>query len=380
MMERIGIYVHVPFCRRKCGYCDFYSLAGADERTMDDYLSALIKHVQYYFKAQNSYVADTVYIGGGTPSVFGAKRLDKLLKNLRTCVPLDRGAEVTVELNPESVDKRLLVTLQKAGVNRLSLGVQSSDNVQLAFIGRLHDFEQARSAVQLCRDYCTDNISLDLMYGLPGQTAESWRRSLSDITALEPKHISCYALKREENTPARTWADIPDDDAQADMYLSAVEQLAGCGYRQYEISNFAVPGYESRHNMRYWDLRYYIGFGCAAHSYFGGKRFNFTADIKQYTEAILSGKGDVAEDAEETEYDNRAGEYIMLKMRTASGIDADRFFSEFDVDFAPAARVLEKYVSGGYAKHDGSVYSLTPKGFLVSNQIIGEMLDSFLNI
>lgn len=373
-MENLGVYVHIPFCRKKCAYCDFYSLANPGEEQMDAYLAALEKQIGEFFVGGPQPV-DTIYVGGGTPSAFGAKRLSVLLKTLRKACRILRNAEVTVEVNPESVTKGLMKALRKAGVNRISMGVQSADNEQLKALGRIHTFEEAKQAVELVRRYCTDNISLDLMYGLPGQTMESWQHSVEAILALEPKHISCYALKLEEGTPLFASApQLPDGDLQADAYLWMVQRLAAAGFEQYEISNFGKHGFYSRHNQKYWDLRPYVGFGCAAHSFYGGKRFSVTADAQQYI-AGMEGRGAILEDADELSYINRSGEYIMLGLRTVRGINENEFYHRFHRDFTPYANQLETYLAPGYVVRDGDRWHLTPKGFLVSNLIIGEILD-----
>jgi oxygen-independent coproporphyrinogen-3 oxidase len=264
-MESLGIYIHIPFCKRKCDYCDFYSICDLSDKLMDRYLKALISQIDEYFQYGKPSV-DTVYLGGGTPSVFGGKRIEKLLKELSARVQLARNAEITVEVNPESVDEKLLKRLKAAGVNRISMGVQSADDNELKALGRLHDWKGAVSAYELTRRYF-DNISLDLIYGLENQTLDGWMDSLRKVMALSPDHISCYCLKVEEGTPLALRGCVqPDDDVQADMYLRAVETLEAGGYRQYEISNFARNGRVSRHNSKYWDLSPYLGLGSAAHS------------------------------------------------------------------------------------------------------------------
>ncbi len=376
----IGIYVHIPFCKSKCSYCDFCSIEHADDKLMDEYLQALLLQIDDFLPEGNTYIADTIYIGGGTPSLFGGKRLAKLLGFISKRVQVLQHAEITVELNPESTDKKLLKSLKKAGVNRLSLGIQSADDDMLQTIGRLHSFEQAQQAVALCKKYCTSNISLDLIYGLPGQTLKQWSDSIESIASLEPKHISCYALKLEPGSKMFLQnPKLPDDDTQADMYLYAVSRLAELGYKQYEISNFAKDNMRSRHNSRYWNLAEYMGFGTAAHSYNGGKRYSFTADVSQYIEGVNSGKS-VLEDADSFSYTERIGEYIMLSLRTCDGVDEHEFYKRFKVDFAPYAEKLQKYIQSGHATVHSGVYSLTPEGFLVSStilcDILGEQMES----
>ncbi len=371
----LGIYIHIPFCKRKCDYCDFYSVCKYDDKLMDRYLAALTGQLADYFKYAHPKV-DTVYIGGGTPSVFGGRRIEKLLREIGRRVELTRDAEITVEVNPESVDEKLLKKLRAAGVNRLSMGIQSADDSELAALGRLHTFEQAARACRLAKKYI-DNISVDLIYALEGQRMEGWMDTLEKTAALAPSHISCYCLKVEPGTPlAARGCEQPEEDLQADMYLAAVDFLAQKGYRQYEISNFARDGRISRHNSKYWDLSEYLGLGCAAHSFYGGRRFSFRPDVEGYIEGVLSGRPVVA-DMDELAYWSRSGEYIMLKLRTCAGIDPEYFEKRFEADFAPYAARLEKYVPAGYAVFDGS-WHLTPKGFLVSNAILGDLLGDAL--
>ena len=236
MAEKLGLYIHIPFCRSKCDYCDFYSLAGREDR-MDDYQKALIAHIRETAPRARGYQVDTVYIGGGTHSFYGEKRLRELLSELRRRFSITRDAEVTVECNPDSVDKKFLTRLRRSGVNRISLGVQSACDAELAAIHRPHTFAQTQEAVAAVRAAGIKNLSLDLIYGLPGQDMASWQKTVAAILALGSEHLSCYGLKVEEGTPlwdrVRRGEKLPDDDEQADMYLWAVEALERAGYRQY---------------------------------------------------------------------------------------------------------------------------------------------------
>ena len=375
MLESVGIYVHIPFCKKKCDYCDFYSLTGCDAKFFDRYLRAMIKQLDDYLLGGRKIKADTLYIGGGTPSVFGGKRLSILIKEIKKRFDFTRDIEITVEVNPESADKKFFKTLKKAGVNRISMGVQSSDDNQLSSLGRIHSFADACEAVELCKKYCTENISLDLMYGLENQSMRSWENSINSLISLNPKHISCYSLTLEEGTPMyKRSPKLPDDDTVADMYLVAIDTLENNGYMQYEISNFAVKGYESAHNSRYWDLRPYIGIGAAAHSFFGDKRYSNISDAEEYIKLIEQGES-VISDADDFAIKNRVGEYVMLKLRTVSGIDETFFEKKFKQSFTPYSQKLNKYITSGHAIENCGVYRLTPKGFFVSNTIISDVLD-----
>lgn len=369
----LGLYIHIPFCRSKCAYCDFYSLAGAEER-MDDYCRALERHLAEVAPQAECHKADTVYFGGGTPSYLGAERLCRLLGSIRKLYKVDKHAEITLEANPDSAtDRKTLKRLRKAGFNRLSLGVQSMDDALLQTIGRIHTRQQVQEAVAAARKAGFKNLSLDLIYGLPGQTMEEWEKTLSDAVSLHPEHLSCYGLKLEEGTPLyRRQGELtfPDEDRQADMYLYAVEFLKQCGYEQYEISNFAKPGFASRHNLKYWLLQEYAGFGPGAHSDFGNVRYGYARDLERYLKGEL-----VLQESETVDSDEREREYLMLRLRTVQGVDPREFEYRFRQRFAPLAALLQQCAREGLAEQDGNGWHLTAKGFLVSNRIIGLLQD-----
>lgn len=376
MPETLGIYLHIPFCRAKCDYCDFYSLSNR-EGDMDSYLKALITHLKETAPMAKGWPVDTVYLGGGTPTVFGVKRLTKLLKEVRHLFDVSKEAEITCEANPESADRPTLTALRRAGVNRLSLGMQSACDAELRAVRRIHSAAQVSQAVDNARKAKLKNLSLDLIYGLPGQTMDSWKTSVEAAIALEPQHLSCYGLKVEPGTPldARVTRGevLPDDDAQADMYLWMVERLREAGFFQYEISNFAKPGYQSRHNMKYWMGKPYIGFGPGAHSDFGGRRYSFARDLDRYVNGILNG-GMVIDSSELIPRRERGGEYLMLRLRTVRGIEEWEYRREFTLDFDPLEQKLEEFERHGWAVKDGRNWHFTPQGFLLSNQLISDLL------
>ena len=369
----LGLYIHSPFCRSKCAYCDFYSLAGAEER-MDDYCRALERHLAEVAPQAECHKADTVYFGGGTPSYLGAERLCRLLGSIRKLYKVDKHAEITLEANPDSAtDRKALKRLRKAGFNRLSLGVQSMDDALLQTIGRIHTRQQVQEAVAAARKAGFKNLSLDLIYGLPGQTMEGWEKTLSDAVGLHPEHLSCYGLKLEEGTPLyrrQRELTFPDEDMQADMYLYTVEFLKQCGYEQYEISNFAKPGFASRHNLKYWLMQEYAGFGPGAHSDFGNVRYGYARDLERYLKGEL-----VLQESETVDADEREREYLMLRLRTVQGVDPREFEYRFRQRFAPLAALLQQCAREGLAEQDENGWHLTAKGFLVSNRIIGLLQD-----
>ncbi len=373
----LGIYIHVPFCRSKCQYCDFYSLATKEDKLLDGYLDAICRHIREAGQLAPGYKVDTVYFGGGTPSFFGADGIATIMTNIRRYFDVDTNAEISIECNPDSVSDKFLRRIRGEGFNRVSLGIQCDDDGILKKLGRPHTYEQATTAFHRIRKAGFRNISVDLMYGLPGQTLRAWQETLEHVLLLNPEHVSCYGLKVEEGTPLheyQAYAQLPDDDLQADMYLAAVEILKGHGFRQYEISNFARKGLYSKHNMKYWTGGEYLGFGPSASSDFAGKRFTLRRDLQGYVQALRKG-GDIIEDVQEIPTRERAGEYLMLRLRTVGGIDPDEYERLFLLPAAPLVDVLERNRQLGYAlRNEDGRWHLTPKGFLISNTIISDLL------
>ena len=373
----LGIYIHVPFCRSKCQYCDFYSLTSKDDKLMDSYIEATCKHIKEAGALAPGYQVDTIYFGGGTPSFFGADGMAMILSAIRRAFDVLHDAEITFEANPDSVSQKLLSRLRNEGFNRVSLGIQTDDDAILQKIGRPHTYSQAVLAVERIRKAGFHNLSVDLMYGLPGQTLANWEGTVRNVLKLAPDHISCYGLKVEERTPMYQYKDainLPDDDMQADMYLAAVEILRSKGYRQYEISNFARKGMISKHNMKYWTGGEYLGFGPDASSDFGGKRFTAVRDLLGYLDGIKHG-GKVMAEVHEIPPRERAGEYLMTRLRTTAGILGDDYERHFLLPFTPLENCLQKYAAQGYAVQTAEgIWHLTPEGFLISNTIISDLL------
>lgn len=377
MDKTLGIYIHIPFCASKCAYCDFYSLAGCD-KLMPRYHNALLQHLREAGPQLREYYTDTVYFGGGTPSYYGARRICDIFNALKRDALVYKTAEVTVEVNPDSVTRRDLVLMRSEGINRLSIGAQSANDAILKLIGRRHNWKQVAAAVKNARAAGFENVSLDLIYGLPSQTRTDWTDTLDRALALQPNHLSCYGLKLEPGTPmARDYAGspiLPDDDEQADMYLYTVETLARFGYRQYEISNFAKPGFESKHNLKYWLLQDYMGFGPGAASCAGGVRYSYEKDLQKYISGVQSGESILAE-CEKIDLLGRAAEYLMLGMRTVRGISAKEYHNIYRSDFAPLEELLQEFSRKGWAVEESGRWHFTPSGFLLSNMLIGLMLD-----
>ena len=346
----LGLYIHIPFCKAKCAYCDFYSLAHSEEK-MDAYVAALLRHLEEVAPRAAGMQVDTVYFGGGTPSYLGAARLCRILQTVLRRYDVARDAEITLEANPDSAgDWKELRKLRRAGFNRLSLGVQSTDDALLRRIGRVHTYEQVQQAVMAARKAKFTNLSLDLIYGLPGQTMEDWQRTLWQ---------------------QRQTLTLPDDDAQGDMYLYTVAALGEMGYEQYEISNFAKSGKESRHNLKYWRMEEYAGFGPGAHSDFGGVRYGYVRDIDSYIAGRL-----VLSESETDSTLARDYEYVMLSLRTAAGIDRQTFEKRYRQRFQPMEVLFEQYEKAGLASRTEGGWRLTSRGFLVSNSIIAALQEA----
>ena len=373
----LGIYIHVPFCRSKCAYCDFYSVTDKNDKLMDSYLAAICRHIKESGALAPDYKVDTVYFGGGTPTFFGADGMATIMNTIRRSFDVDAHAEITFEANPDSISPRLLRRLRSEGFNRVSLGIQCDDDEILAKLGRPHTYEQAVKAVQRIRRAGYKNLSVDLIYGLPGQTVESWSATLQHVLELDPDHISCYGLKVEPGTPLYDYQEdwnLPDDDAQADMYLHTIDVLRRRGYRQYEISNFSKKGMASRHNLKYWNGGEYLGFGPDASSDFAGKRFAIVRDVHAYIQGIQQ-NGQVLREIQDVPQRERAGEYLMMRLRTANGIQREEYEKRYLLSFDPLEEVLQACEGRHHAIRTSEGYwRLTPEGFLLSNSIITDLL------
>ncbi len=393
MNNTLGLYIHIPFCAKKCAYCDFYSLTESSKQLMNDYIDAVIRHMKEaaeytgktaslkkaklaYMAQRSDFVVDSIYFGGGTPSLLGVPRLKKLLSAIFKFWEVSNNAEITFEGNPESLEQKSLKKLKKAGFNRISIGVQAVQPELLEVLGRIHTVEQAADSVRAAQNAGFDNVSVDIMYGLPKQTAQMLADTVTSVASWGVQHISMYGLKLEENTPLYNARPVlPDDDEQMLMYLDMVELLRQKGYEQYEISNFAQPSRFSRHNMKYWILEPYIGFGAAAHSDFGGKRYGHVRSVSEYIEGVLK-KDSVIAEMEEISPIERAGEYVMLGLRTARGISGNEYTRRYKVNFDILEKKLERLKKYELAVQEGDRWRLTAKGFLVSNRILTELLES----
>jgi len=384
----IGLYVHIPFCTAKCGYCDFNSYAG-HEHLIPSYTETLVKEAQLWRRTVGARAVETVFFGGGTPSLNPLPEMATLLDGLRAAFAFTPDAEITLEANPGSLTVDYLRGLRALGVNRLSIGVQSFDDEELVVLDRIHTAEQAREAFGAARAAGFDNVNLDLIYGLPEQPLDAWRRSLEQALALAPEHLSLYALTVEEGTPlardiARGRVPAPDADAQAEHYEWTQDRLAAAGYVHYEISNWARPGRACRHNLVYWRNREYLGLGAGAHSFLDGVRFSTALLPQRYAELVDESLAQSAGERAEMRH-VVAGERItpelamadtlILGLRLVEGVAFDEFAARhgtsIDAAYGDVVREFEGY---GLLERTPASLRLTRRGRLLSNELFQRLL------
>ncbi len=364
--KQLSIYVHIPFCLSKCKYCSFYSEI-LDSELISRYFKAL-KNTSSYFSTlidKENTIIETVYFGGGTPTTVGSENLCDLLNHFKKIFKLSENCEITIEANPKTITLDSAKILLQNGFNRVSLGVQTTSNNRLNTLGRIHSFKDAQNAYQILKEAGFDNISLDLMYALPNTSLNDVLEDLENILNLSPRHISTYALSLEKGTPLYSEKEkftFPDDDLQLEMYLEICSKLSENGYSHYEISNFSQVGFESKHNLGYWERHEYIGFGSGAHSYWDNKRFYAEDNKDTFIHAsensdFLTALG--LNNAEEISEYEKKEEEIMLAIRTSKGLYIPSLSSK-----------LNKLVKDGFANYKDGIFSLTDKGFFVSNHII----------
>lgn len=359
-MKSLGIYIHVPFCGRKCAYCDFYSESYKKD-TVAQYVDAVIRNLKFY--SDKSRITNTVYLGGGTPSLLSSEQIGTILDEINNSFILSENPEITLEINPNTVDLNKLKKLKFVGINRLSIGVQSMIDEELKFLGRTHSADKAEKSIIDAYEAGFKNISCDVMIALPNQSFDSLKYTLNKVTSLPINHISCYILKTEYGTPfdcPEIKELLPNDDTTAELYLEMCKVLENKGFNQYEISNFALKGFESQHNCRYWKCFDYIGIGPSAHSCNNGKRFAVDRDLFDFIKQPVQ-KITITEDNPYT-----FEEYAMLRLRLAEGLDLNVFPEHKN----KILKKIPELIKSGYVNYNGSCISLTPTGFIVSNSII----------
>lgn len=365
MSNSIGIYIHIPFCRGKCPYCDFFSTRGNQDE-YKAFANSLKDEINFWGKKINADV-DTVYFGGGTPSVIGSDLICDILKGIKSNFNVVKNAEITMEANPASGKFFDFTSAHNLGLNRVSLGMQSVNENELKKLGRLHSVDDVGGTIKLIKAAGINNISLDVMLGIPEQNLNSLKNTLDFCIKSDIKHISSYILKIEKNTfygKNKNKYNFPNDELTSDLYLYTVDYLSKNGFNQYELSNFSVHGYESKHNLKYWNLDEYIGIGPAAHSLYHGKRFYYENSIDNFKNNIIEdGLGGTKE------------EYIMLKLRLEEGLNINEYKKAFGENLPKDFfEKVNLYSKSGFLNYENNVINFTPKGFLVSNSILADLI------
>ena len=378
MKNTIGLYIHIPFCRQKCLYCDFPSWAGKEEQ-MQGYVDALKKEIENRGKVYKGKKVVSVFFGGGTPTTLTIPMLEQLMQAVFANWNISEDAEITTEANPGTLDKEMAEALKNMGFNRLSMGVQAWQNRLLKSLGRIHSIEIFQNNFNAVREAGFENVNTDLMFALPDQTMEDWQETVKNIVALGPEHISAYSLILEEGTPffdkyEKGELEPAEEDLDRDMYHWAVDYLAEMGYEQYEISNFAKAGKESRHNRIYWQAEEYLGMGLGSHSYMEGERFHNIYDLQEYMKA----EGDVSLLKEEVEIiteEDALAEFMFLGLRLTEGVSFDRFRERFGKEMKNIyGEQIEKLVQENLLEEDEIGIRLTRKGVDISNYVFEKFL------
>ena len=385
--------MHIPFCASKCGYCDFYSFK-ATPKTHVAYMDALAKQLKEYSLAARDYIVDSVFVGGGTPTHIGTELLLELIKNIKGNFRLSKACEFTLEANPATLEPKGLKRLHKAGVNRLSIGLQSAHDSELRLLSRTHSFGDFEACHEEAQAAGFLDINIDLMYGIPGQTKKSFYETLKKAVSKKPTHISAYGLKIAPETPfGKNYETLqkllPSEESEREMYFMCCELLERSGYAHYEISNFARGGHECRHNLKYWRCEPYLGFGPGAHSYFSNCRFSFKKDIREYVRNYNYDKSGLQkldifdldkyslfDEHTEIKPNERIGEYVMLGFRLSSGIDKSKFAKLFQMDFDTMYKEkLEPFLESGHIVKTDAGYAFSLEGMFVSNHILAKIVD-----
>ena len=373
-MRLLELYIHIPFCKKKCKYCDFLSgPSTADER--ESYVKSLCQDIRSYAHLAEACRVISIFVGGGTPSTLTAFQMQQIFSAVRATFVVEENAEITVEMNPGTVDREKLSGYKKCGINRLSIGLQSTKNRELQILGRIHTYEEFLQSYQWAREAGFQNINIDLMFAIPGQTGEAWRAHLRQVAELKPEHISAYSLIIEEGTPfAECELDLPDEDTEYQMYEDTAEILERYGYRQYEISNYAKQGYMCRHNAGYWQRLEYLGFGLGASSLYGGMRFSNTHQMQEYLKESRN-PDQIRKDVTVLSRNEQIEEFMFLGLRMTEGISEKKFEENFNVRLMDIyGDILQKYEETGFMEHIETKWRLTRKGIHVSNHILADFL------
>ena len=387
--KELEIYIHIPFCVRKCAYCDFLSGPAAPEE-QKAYVRALIKEIRTAACYSSRYEVTTIFFGGGTPSLLSGEQLDEIMKAIKESFLIRKDVEITIEMNPGTANREKLKAYRRAGINRLSIGLQSANNQELKILGRIHTFETFLEMYQMAREEGFDNINVDLMSALPGQTEESYEETVKKVLTLAPEHISSYSLIIEEGTPFFEWygkgesssmPEPPDEDTERCMYKRTKELLEEAGYYRYEVSNYALPGKECRHNIGYWERKDYLGFGIGAASLIEETRFSNVRDRSVYVQALEQYEGEELFSAIRTEKEvlskgDQMSETMILGLRMMKGIEKDKFYQRFGETMDEVyGDVLKKYIDWNLLEltQDNRV-RFTEQGISVSNIVLADFL------
>lgn len=378
LLKEIAVYVHIPFCGRKCYYCDFVSFSGKDDK-IEEYIAFLLKEMAWYKPYLKEYNVKTIFIGGGTPSYIDGKYIVRIIEFIRENYNCEWLEEITIEANPGTLNKEKLLLYKEAGVNRISLGVQTLEDRLLKSIGRLHTGRDVIENIHLLKELGFSNINVDLMFGLPKQRVEDCISTMETIVDLGVEHISYYSLILEEGTPIYKWYEegsikLPDEDLDRKMYKEGIAFLKSRGYKHYEISNFSKPGFQCKHNLFYWQIKPYIGFGIGAHSNVESNRFSNYSNFKDYFYSLKEGKAPVVE-IEYIDKDMEMAEYMIVGLRLIAGVDKIEFKRRFGKDMeAVYGPVIDKYIKEGLLKEEGGKIKFTSKGLDLSNIVYVDLL------
>ncbi len=377
-MNSIALYIHIPFCEKKCFYCDFNSYSGK-KYLIEDYIKALKKEITLYKSSLAEYTVGTIFFGGGTPSILSGKQMSEIMNILNKSFIVEDNAEISMESNPGTLDYNNLKQYYDNGINRLSIGLQACQNHLLKTLGRIHDFEEYTKNIKDARKVGFTNINTDLMFSLPSQSKKDWKESLRKMVDLNIPHISAYSLIVEEDTPFHNWVEdkkviLPNEDTEINMYHYAIRYLKEKGYKHYEISNFSKPGFECKHNLIYWENKPYIGFGAGAHSYFNKKRFNNVEEVEKYISLLKNDKLPV-ENKIDILVKDEISEFMFLGLRLINGISIDEFKERFNISpFEIYKEQFNKLKEQGLVVWDKHYIKLTSKGIDFSNIVFQEML------
>lgn len=399
--KKLEIYIHIPFCARKCAYCDFLSFPG-NVRMQRDYVKQLIREIRVQAAYAAEYEVTSIFIGGGTPSILKKEDMTAVMAAVRSCFDISEQAEITIEANPGTVEAENLEVYKKAGINRISIGLQSADDRELRYLGRIHTYDEFLKSYQRIRMAGFTNVNVDLISAIPGQTTEGWKNTLKKVTMLKPEHISAYSLIVEEGTPyydrygshvelmsgnlspeelreLMALPDLPDEDTEREMYDLTRTYLEDQGYLRYEISNYAKPGFECRHNVGYWTGTEYLGLGLGASSYLDGWRFHNTSDFGAYVAGHLEEEDEVQlllrQDAEKLSVQARMEEFMFLGLRLTKGVSSEGFITRFGQSIKSIyGEVIEGLEKDGLLEQDGGYYRLTLRGLDLSNYAMSQFL------